>query len=313
MEEIYKRYRPKTFGQLVGSNASIDSLKKKLKKGKVPHSTLFVGDSGCGKTSTARILADQLGAKESDICEINSAHFKGIDSIRQIRQDMQRAPFGKCRVWILNEVHQYSVPVQDAMLEMLEDTPKHVYFMLTTTNGQKLQEPFKNRCTVVVMKKIKEGDMKKLIRDICRKEKKKLKSDVVEALIEKADGTPRKALVILDTILHLKTKAKQIEVIQRQDIKDQVDFLANGLIFKYWDLKWPAVQKMIEAIEEEGESIRYMMVAYCNKILLSPNTKFHQRAAVVMDNFSMSMAHMPGKSGVTLACYQLCIPKKRGK
>src|SRR5688572_25883760 len=137
--ELYKKFRPKTLKGVVGQEGAVSSLQSMIDKGRLPHTILFSGPSGCGKTTIARILKGILECSDLDFFEINCADFKGIDMVRDIRRYVGIPPLhGKSRVWLIDEAHQLTKDAQNAFLKLLEDTPKHAYFMLATTDPQKL-------------------------------------------------------------------------------------------------------------------------------------------------------------------------------
>src|SRR5437773_2031788 len=130
MRELYKKHRPRKFADVVGQPRAVAALESMVAAGEVPHSVLFAGPSGTGKTTLARILARELGCGKN-FKEINAAESRGIDSIREVQSVMGLAPMGgKCRVWLWDEAHRLTPDSQSALLKTLEDTPSHVYFML---------------------------------------------------------------------------------------------------------------------------------------------------------------------------------------
>jgi len=147
-------------------------LAQMVKRNKVPHTLLFSGPPGCGKTTLARILRKKLNCGKYDFSEVNCADFRGIDMVRDIRSHLQQAPIsGDCRVWLIDEAHKLSNDAQNAFLKMLEDTPNHVYFFLATTNPQKLLKTIRTRCTEVVVKSLGDKNMEELIDDVIVGEK----------------------------------------------------------------------------------------------------------------------------------------------
>ena len=128
-QELYKKYRPKSFDRVNGQEAAIKSLSTFVEKGKIPHAILFTGPSGSGKTTLARIITKHLECGFSDFQELNCADLTGIEEVRKIRQRMNYACMGgKSRVWIIDEAHKLSNAAQNAFLKMLEDTPKPVSY-----------------------------------------------------------------------------------------------------------------------------------------------------------------------------------------
>ena len=132
--ELYKKHRPSYLEDVFGQPEAVKVLGSMIEKDDLPHSILFTGPSGVGKTTLARILKEELECHANDFKEINCADFRGIDTIRDIRNNMNRQSLmGGPLIWLIDEAHKLTNDAQTAFLKMLEDTPKHVYFFLATT------------------------------------------------------------------------------------------------------------------------------------------------------------------------------------
>ena len=161
--ELYRKYRPSTLDEMVGNEATIKSLKAELENGS--HVFLMTGPAGCGKTTLARIMAKEVNAGPLSIHEINSAENRGIDTAREIMEQMRYNPSdGDAIVWILDEMHQITSAGQNALLKALEDTPEHCYFFLCTTDPQKLIAPLKTRCSIINVKPLTNEEMTYLLK-----------------------------------------------------------------------------------------------------------------------------------------------------
>jgi DNA polymerase-3 subunit gamma/tau len=137
--ELYLKHRPSLFKQVIGQDDAVNVLQQLLKGDRFPHALLLSGPSGCGKTTLARICRDKLECTGADFQELNGADTRGIDTIREIRSHLNLRPMhGKCRIWYIDEAHKLSNDAQNALLKMLEDTPTTAYFMLATTEPNKL-------------------------------------------------------------------------------------------------------------------------------------------------------------------------------
>lgn len=302
--EFYKKHRPTTFKQIVGQNDAIRVLSELQKRDAIPHAILLTGPSGCGKTTVARILKNKLECSDQDFCEINAADARGVEVIRDIRQRMSLSPMngGKCRVWLLDEVHQLLGPSQSILLKMLEDTPSHVYFMLATTDAGKLLPTIKTRCTEIKLQSLSADCITELVKDIAEKEELELSDEVVFRIVEVADGSARKALVLLDQIAGIEDEEERLSAILSSDSKRQAIELARAMINPR--SKWKDVAAIIKGIEgEEPETIRRLVLGYASAVLLNggvPGRCFHVLSCFESNFFDS------GKAGLVRAAYEVC-------
>ncbi len=299
--ELYKRYRPKTLKEIVGQPIAVKMISKWFENDNVPHTILIHGPSGTGKTTLARIIRTKLKCHKNDLVEINAADHRGIDLARQIQNQINLAPMSSnCRVWIIDEAHQLTSDAQSAFLKMWEDTPEHVYFILATTDPHKLKPTIRTRCSDIVVKSLGFQDMRELLHHIVRKEDITFDDDVDSAVIDRADGSPRKALVLLDSLLNITDKEEQLKIIEALDEKHSAIEIAR-VLFKP-GTSWKSVAKLLKQTREDPETIRSIILGYANTVLLSGG-KMAPRAfeviAIFSDNFFESK-----KAGLTAACWE---------
>jgi len=270
-DELYKRYRPTKFFEVLGQDDAVKMLSEMGRKGAIPHTILFTGESGCGKTTLARILRDKLKCGEKDFQEVNAADDRGIDIVREIRQHSGLSPLsGPCRIWLIDECHQLTPQAQESFLKLLEDTPKHVYFFLCTTDPSKLKKTIITRSTEIRVKPLKPADQKKVIANVMAGEGKTIEEDVVEKIVEIAEGSARKALVLLHQVIDLTSEAEKIAALQRADGKRAAVEIAKLLMNP--KTKWPEVAAVIKSVDEDPESIRWMVMGYVTAVALNkPN------------------------------------------
>jgi DNA polymerase III gamma/tau subunit len=305
--EYYKRYRPKKLSELVGQKEVVRMLLGFIREGDIPHVTLFLGPSGVGKTTTARILARKVGCRGTDLVELNAADFRGVDTIRDIRNRVGQMPLmGKSRAWIIDEVGELTGTAQRGFLKILEETPSHAFFMLATTDPQKLIKTVRNRCTEIQLKSLSYDDMGILLDRVCRAEKKRITDKVKDKLIEVADGSARKVLVILQQVLKVKDSKQQIEIIQSSESERQSIELCRILMRS--NPPWKEVAAIIRGIDEEPEKIRRSVLGYANAVLL--NGGIHTRALQIVEAFSGNYFDV-GKSGLTWSCAQMCKQRRK--
>jgi DNA polymerase III gamma/tau subunit len=305
-EELYKKYRPKTFKEIKGQDEAVNVLRAFDRAKKYPRALLFSGPSGTGKTTLARIVRDRLGCGIHDFTELDSATFRGIDSVREIRQNMHLAPIsGTCRVWLIDECHKWTNDAQNAMLKTLEDTPRHVYFMLATTDPGKLIKPIITRCTEVRVKPVQPDALEELVGEVAAGEKVKLSKECVARIAEVADGSPRKALVLLQQVVGIDDDAERIKVILSNDVKQLAISIARAM---FDNKPWPQVAALLQGCEEEPEGIRQLILKYASSVLLK-STPGNDKAFFVLQVFRDNWFDC-GRAGLVMSCYEVCKAKK---
>jgi len=300
--ELYKKYRPKTLRQMVGNESVINTIKN-IKN--FPHAMLFTGPSGCGKTTLGRIIAKMLGCTGFDYVEMDSAVFRGIDTVRDIRNKMMFKPSNsKNKLYLLDEIHKSTNDAQNAMLKALEDTPSHVYFILCTTNPEMLIPTIRSRCTMFEMQTLSDDDMNKLITRICLKEKKKIPDEVKEQIIDEAQGHPRHALNILDKVLLAGSMEEMIKISKEGNQEEKIVNDLSKALFN--GDNWRTVSKILKSLKGKfpEEKIRRSIMGYMSAIIL--NNPKDERAWVIMSWFYDKNTFDTGFPGIVFCCKAIC-------
>ena len=213
---LYRKYRPKTFAEVLGQDHIVRVLESSVEMNKVSHAYLFVGSRGTGKTSVARIFATSIGVSINDLYEIDAASNRVIEDIKELRDGVRGLPFdSKYKIYIIDEVHMLSKDAWGALLKTLEEPPKHVIFILATTELHKVPETITSRCQVFTFKKATEQVCKKMLLDIAKKEGFELDAGSADILAILADGSFRDGLGELQKILNF-SKSKKIK---REDVE----------------------------------------------------------------------------------------------
>ncbi len=221
---LYRKYRPKSFKEVIGQDHIVKVLESSVETNKVSHAYLFVGSRGTGKTSVARIFAKEIGVSTNDLYEIDAASNRGIEDIRELRDGARVLPFdSKYKVYIIDEVHMLSKDAWGALLKILEEPPKHVIFILATTEVHKVPETIVSRCQVFTFRKASEISSKNMILEIAKKEGFEIDGGGAELIAILGDGSFRDALGTLQKVLNFvgkdkKTNAKAWQV-KREDIE----------------------------------------------------------------------------------------------
>ncbi len=213
---LYRKYRPSKFSEVLGQDHIVDVLKSSVENEKVSHAYLFVGTRGTGKTSVARIFANEIGVSVNDLYEIDAASNRGIDDIKELRDGVRVLPFdSKYKVYIIDEVHMLSKDAWGALLKTLEEPPRHVIFILATTELQKVPETIISRCQVFTFKKASDAVLRKMLSNVAKKEGYDMDAGSAELISILGDGSFRNALGELQKVLNFSEGKK----ISREDVE----------------------------------------------------------------------------------------------
>ena len=215
---LYRKYRSKKLSEVVGQKHITTVLENALKQGKIAHAYLFTGPRGVGKTSIARILAHEINNlpyseedNHPDIIEIDAASNNGVDDIRQLRDNVQVAPFSaKYRVYIIDEVHMLSKAAFNALLKTLEEPPEHAVFILATTDAHKLPATIISRTQRFVFRFISKEDVCAHLEFIAKNEKINISKEAIEIIAERGEGSFRDSISLLDQISSIAEKNEEI-------------------------------------------------------------------------------------------------------
>ena len=301
---LSKRYRPKSLEKMAGNKSTLLAVEKILDRmdENLPHAFLISGPSGTGKTTLARIIAGALDSHGMDYQELDTADFRGIDTIRSIRQQMAFRPMeSKRRVWLLDECHQITKDGQEALLKALEEAPDHAFFVLATTDPDKLKPTLKRRCVHFTLSLLSEEGLLRFLAGVLASEKKEVPEEVLRQIAQDSLGSPGVALSILEKVVDLPLE-KMLRVAKQTAEKQNEAIALARLLFRAKLKNWKEVAELIKTIDAEPESLRRLVLAYCSTILLGGD---QPRAYVVMDSFKQPFFD-DGKARLIMACYEVC-------
>lgn len=206
-QALYRKYRPQTFNDIVGQNHIVSVLKNAIDKDQISHAYLFYGSRGTGKTSIAKIFANEVNGNEIyqkenvDIIEIDAASNNGVDEVRDIKEAIKFLPTeGKYKVYIIDEVHMLTTAAFNALLKTLEEPPAHVIFILATTEIHKIPTTILSRCQRFEFKNLSQEQLIDRLKYIAKEENLVIEEAAIEKIATLAKGGLRDAISILDQV-----------------------------------------------------------------------------------------------------------------
>ena len=206
-QALYRKYRPQTFNDIVGQNHIVSVLRNAIDKDQISHAYLFYGSRGTGKTSIAKIFANEVNGNEIyqkenvDIIEIDAASNNGVDEVRDIKEAIKFLPTeGKYKVYIIDEVHMLTTAAFNALLKTLEEPPAHVIFILATTEIHKIPATILSRCQRFEFKNLSQEQLIDRLKYIAKEENLVIEEAAIEKIATLAKGGLRDAISILDQV-----------------------------------------------------------------------------------------------------------------
>lgn len=222
---LYRRYRPEAFGEMIGQSQVTDPLMTALRNDRVGHAYLFSGPRGCGKTTSARILArclncaqgptdtpcgtcpscvelSRAGGGSLDVVEIDAASHNGVDDARELRERAIFAPArDRFKIFILDEAHMVTQQGFNALLKLVEEPPEHVKFIFATTEPEKVLGTIRSRTHHYPFRLVPPGPMLEYLGELCRAEGVEVEAGVLPLVVRAGGGSPRDTLSVLDQLI----------------------------------------------------------------------------------------------------------------
>jgi len=280
-EVLARKWRPQQFDDVVGQKHVTETLKNALNSGRVAHAYLFVGPRGVGKTSTARIFAKALNCEKGptdtpcdkcdscreimagnsmDVLEIDAASNTGVDSVRELRENVQYAPArGPFKIYIIDEVHMLSTAAFNALLKTLEEPPPHVKFVFATTEPQKILATILSRCQRFDLRRIPQREIVGRLAEIAKAEGIKIDEDALLAIARGAEGGLRDAESAMDQLIAFRGKKIKEEdvlsvfgLVARQTLEALVTAVLAGDV--------PKAIELVFELDESGKDIQRVVV-----------------------------------------------------
>ena len=301
-QALYRKYRPKSFEDVVGQKVIKQTLTNSIINDKISHAYLFTGPRGTGKTSIAKILAKivncellknttpcnkcvsctQINNKQNtDIIEIDAASNNGVDEIRELRDKVGLVPsFGKYKVYIIDEVHMLTTAAFNALLKTLEEPPKHIIFILATTEPHKIPTTILSRCQRFDFKKISISDIKTRLTYICEQENINIEEEAIELIGKLSDGGMRDSVSLLDQLTAYTTDKITVSdvndvygTITEKEICELLTLIYNNKLSESFDL--------ITKYDEDGKNLTKIIETI---IEFLKNTLIYYNSSEYFDN-----------------------------
>jgi DNA polymerase-3 subunit gamma/tau len=249
---LARRYRPKTFDNLIGQSATVRILTNAFELNRIAHAFLFTGVRGVGKTTAARIVAKGLNClnkdnptiapcgkcssciaaendRHVDIIEIDAASHTGVDDMRELTEGVRYKPsMGRFRIYIIDEVHMLSNQAFNALLKTLEEPPEHAKFIFCTTEIRKIPITVLSRCQKFDLRRVSVSEIINHLKMICEKEKVAIDLESLNLIARSSEGSVRDSLSLLDQAISISKKD-----IKAEDIKSMLGLSDKS---KLWDL-----------------------------------------------------------------------------
>lgn len=257
---LYRKYRSKSFDEVVGQEHITDTLKNAIKKGAISHAYLFTGPKGVGKTSIARILAHAINDLEYsdesthlDIIEIDAASNRRIDEMREIRDKVNTAPTSaKYKVYIIDEVHMLTREAFNALLKTLEEPPAHVVFILATTEAHKVPDTILSRTQRFTFKPVTQAKVVAHLREIANQENIEIDDEALKLLADHGNGSFRDSISMLDQLAGITYEGKISEKDVRQLLGMPQENHINELVKALNEQDVSGIFNAIQLLKEQG-------------------------------------------------------------
>ncbi|MEC9484648.1 MAG: DNA polymerase III subunit gamma/tau [Candidatus Izemoplasma sp.] len=305
---LYRTYRPADFSEIAGQEHITRTFKNALKNNKLAHAYLFSGPRGTGKTSIAKIIAKAVNCEHApvenpcndceicngidnntinDVIEIDAASNNGVDEIREIRDKVKYLPgVGRYKVYIIDEVHMLSTGAFNALLKTLEEPPKHVIFILATTEPHKIPATIHSRCQRFDFRGVSVPEMIERLNTIIEEEDVDISKQAIKVIAESAEGGMRDAISLLDQVVSYADHKVTIEDVHTIRGTVSNERLLDIALAIYENDSVKAI-KILDALIDNGKESKRLvdnMIMFYRDMLIFKNTQVDQESQLIFSN-----------------------------
>lgn len=275
---LYRKYRPTSLSDVIGQDQVVRPLSSALKSGNISHAYLFTGPRGCGKTSVARIFAHEVNRFSyeiedtyTDIIEIDAASNTGVDNIRDLIEKTVIAPSeGKYKVYIIDEVHMLSKSAFNALLKTLEEPPRHVIFIMATTDAYKVPITITSRSQVYNFQLATPTVMLKHLQKITKEEKIAISDDALGLIVARGGGSFRDSISLLDQISTLSSGGEITDQTVRDALGMPEEQMIDELLQTYREKDFAKITEILQNLLNDGKKPELLAENIIERIVANP-------------------------------------------
>jgi DNA polymerase III subunit gamma/tau len=281
-EPLIVKYRPSVFDEVVGHDDAMRALQRAMKGDSHPHAYLLTGPKGTGKTTIGRLIATSFDA---DLIEIDAASHSKVEEMRQLVEEGQHMSLAGTgiKMFLIDECHRLSRNAFDALLKTLEEPPPHLYLALCTTEANKVPETIVSRCYPIQLRPLKQQDMDVLLDAIAGAEGWNVVPDVMAAVIQAAEGSPRQALTMLQSVHDATSRDEVRRIVSLIDAGEPLIALLQLLL--RGKCTWTQAKDYLSKIEDDAidDAVIHAGRYICGAMLRSDKELDAQRAWTLLE------------------------------